>query len=130
MQDFRKIAAWRRSHELTLFTYACTIDFPDAERFGLTQQMRKAAVSIESNIAEGSSRGSDLEFRRFMFLSLGSLAELETQAIIASDLSYLLPKSFQRMFRLIVAARATSWPLVKTLEASIARATSVKPLKP
>jgi len=130
MQDFRNIAAWRRSHELTLFTYRNTLDFPDAGRFGLTHQMRRAAVSVESNIAEGSSRGSDLDFRRFMFIALGSLAELEAQAILSKDLQSLLPKQFQALLRSIVVNRATAWSLVQTLEASIASAASVKTLKP
>jgi len=123
VQDFRKLAVWRRSHELTLFTYRNTVDFPDFERFCLTQQMRKAAISVESNIAEGSSRGSDSDFRRFLFMSLGSLAELETQALIAKDLGYLPPRGFQELLNLIVATRGAAWPLVKTLGASIDRAT-------
>src|SRR5262245_18705683 len=67
MQDFKKLRVWQKSHGLTLDIYRATAGFPDTERFGLLTQLRKAAVSIESNLAEGSSRRGDFEFRRFVF---------------------------------------------------------------
>jgi four helix bundle protein len=69
--------------------YAQTRAFPPDERFGLTQQMRRSAVSIPSNIAEGAARGSDADFRRFLFIARGSAAELETQLLVATDLDYV-----------------------------------------
>ena len=89
MQDFKKLRVWQKSHELTLNIYKATRDFPDPERFGLTSQLRKAAVSIESNLAEGSSRRGDSEFRRFVFMSMGSSSEAECQLLIARDLGFL-----------------------------------------
>jgi four helix bundle protein len=69
--------------------YLFTGKFPSAERFGLTQQMRRAAISIPSNVAEGQFRNSPKEFKQFLFIALGSAAELETQLIIAREIDYL-----------------------------------------
>ena len=70
--------------------YRATIDFPSEERFGLVNQMRRAAVSIPSDIAEGHARSGVREFQRFVSIALGSVAELETQIILSTDLSYLV----------------------------------------
>jgi len=99
MQDFRNLKVWRKSHELALAVYRATMDYPDSERYGLVHQMRKAAISVESNIAEGSSRGTDLDFRRFLFMALGSLSELECQLILSKDLLMLSPGSGRESWR-------------------------------
>jgi four helix bundle protein len=72
-----------------------TKSFPDDEKFGLTSQIRRSAVSIPSNIAEGSARNTDKDFMRFLHISLASAAELHTQLIIANNLSYLKDQEFQ-----------------------------------
>ena len=69
--------------------YALTSKFPSSENFGLTNQIRRAAVSIPSNIAEGQGRNSAKEFRQFLSISLGSVAEMETQLILSKEISYL-----------------------------------------
>jgi four helix bundle protein len=84
----KNLEVWKRSIDLVIAIYNDTKRFPSDERFCLSQQMRRAAVSIPSNIAEGSARKSTNELRQFLFISLGSLAELETQVIIASKLGY------------------------------------------
>ena len=81
MQDFRKLEVGQRSHALTVKIYELTRGFPAEEKFGLTSQLRRAAVSIESNLAEGSSRGSDPDFRRFVQMALGSASEVECHTI-------------------------------------------------
>jgi four helix bundle protein len=81
--------AWKNSMELAKSIYEITARFPDAERFGLVSQMRRAAVSIPSNIAEGAARGSDGEFIRFLNIARGSLAELQTQVLLARDLGFM-----------------------------------------
>jgi len=73
--------------------YRRTDNFPDSEKYGLTNQMRRCAVSIPSNIAEGAGRNSKKEFKQFLYISLGSISELETQLIISSKLNYLKNKS-------------------------------------
>lgn len=89
MQDFRKLEVWRRSHALALECYRLTRSFPKEELFGLTSQLRRAAVSVELNLAEGSSRGSDADFKRFVQMALGSASEVECQLMLARDLDYL-----------------------------------------
>ena len=89
MQDFKKLEVWHRAHAQTLRVYKLTQGFPNEERFGLSNQLRRAAVSVESNLAEGSSRGSDSDFRRIVQMAVGSASEVECQMLIARDLGYL-----------------------------------------
>ena len=89
MQDFRNLKVWQKSHRLALQVYAMTANFPKTEAFGVTSQARRAAVSIAANIAEGSARGGDKEFARFLYISLGSASELEYFAILIGDLGLL-----------------------------------------
>jgi four helix bundle protein len=89
MQDFRKLLVWQKSHELVLQVYRISRDFPREELFGLTSQMRRAAVSIPSNIAEGTGRGSDADFARFLIIAMGSSSELEYQLLLSRDLGYV-----------------------------------------
>jgi four helix bundle protein len=77
---------WQRSIEMTTLTYKVTGEFPKSEIYGLTSQMRRAAVSVASNIAEGAGRGSKAEFRQFLNMARGSNCELQTQLVIASNL--------------------------------------------
>ena len=89
MRNFRELEIWQRSMELVKKTYEVTKDFPDYEKFGLKSQMQRAAVSIPSNIAEGCSRNSQRDFKRFLEIAIGSAFELETQMILAADLHYV-----------------------------------------
>ncbi len=89
LRAHRRLKAWRVAMTLTRTVYAVTGSFPVAERYGLIAQMRRAAVSIPSNIAEGAARGSSREFRRFLLIARGSLSELEAQIEIARALGYL-----------------------------------------
>ncbi len=94
IQSFTKLTVWQEAHQLVLLAYKLTGDFPKYEQFGLTNQMRRAVVSITSNIAEGFSRNSIKEKIYFYYLSLGSLTEFQNQAVIARDLSYLDKDNF------------------------------------
>ena len=85
----KDMEAWKKSIELVTKVYELTKTFPDDEKFGLISQIRRASISIPSNIAEGAARNSDKEMIRFLDISLGSIAELETQLIIAENLQYL-----------------------------------------
>jgi len=91
MRDYRKLDVWQLGRGLASSCYSVTGPFPNDERFGLTAQMRRAAVAIPSNIAEGVGRDSDAELLRFLRISLGSLNELETQLLIAMDLGFIKP---------------------------------------
>jgi four helix bundle protein len=88
-RSFRDLDVWNLSIELVTDLYQLSSNFPSHELYGLTNQIRKAAVSIPSNIAEGQSRNSLKEFRQFLFIALGSLGELETQLVIANKIDYV-----------------------------------------
>ncbi len=86
---YRDLRVWQKAMELVVSLYRETSDFPKEELYGLTSQMRRAAVSIPSNIAEGKGRSSDKDRNMFFCHSRGSLLELETQVLIATELGYL-----------------------------------------
>jgi four helix bundle protein len=94
MQDFRKLKVWKQSHELTLDIYKLTVNFPQCELYGLTSQIRRASASIPANIAEGCCRGSDLDFARFLHISMGSASELDYHLLLAHDLNYLQESAY------------------------------------
>lgn len=91
MNDFRfvKLAVWQRAIDFADQVYTATMTFPNDERFELTNQMRRASVSISSNIAEGSGRGTDADFARFVEIAYGSLMEVTSQACLAMRRGYL-----------------------------------------
>lgn len=87
--NYKDLKAWQKAMNLVLLVYRCTQGFPKQELYGLTSQMRRAAVSVASNIAEGKGRYSRKELSHFLYQARGSLLELETQSIIAVELEYL-----------------------------------------
>ena len=95
MHDFKKLKVWTNSRRLVKDIYLLTRKFPSQEQFGLTQQIRRAAVSIPCNIAEGAGRDSNAEFARFLDISNGSACELETQMYLALDLGFITIEEFQ-----------------------------------
>jgi four helix bundle protein len=95
--DYKELAAWQRSMDLVREVYLCTRSFPRDELFGLSSQMRRAAVSVPSNIAEGKGRYSQKELIQFLYKARGSLMELETQTIIARELDHLTEKTSQTL---------------------------------
>jgi len=97
IRSYADLEVWKKALDLVIATYDATGEFPRDEMFGLTAQLRRAAVSIPSNIAEGQSRRSSAEFRRHLSIALGSLAELETQLVIAERLGYLPPDDRNRL---------------------------------
>jgi len=89
MGDYRDLVAWKRAHKLALEIYRSTDSFPDRERYGLVAQLRRAAASVVSNIAEGAGRKSDRELARFLRIARGSVCEVECQLLLSRDLGYL-----------------------------------------
>lgn len=89
MRDFRKLAVWEKAHKLTLEIYRVTKAFPDDERFGLTSQLRRASASVGANLAEGSGRFTDGDFKRFVDIASGSACEVEYHLILSHDLGIL-----------------------------------------
>jgi four helix bundle protein len=89
LQGFRGLKVWEKAHGFVIEVYRETREFPSDERFGLTAQLRRSAVSVASNIAEGCGRGSDKDFARFLTMAMGSASECEYQILLAQDLGYL-----------------------------------------
>jgi|SRR5690606_3396956 len=89
MKTHKDLDVWKKSVDFVTAIYKLSAVFPKEEQFGLTNQMRRAAVSIPSNIAEGAARQSNKEFIQFLYISLGSVMELDTQLMIAKNLSYI-----------------------------------------
>lgn len=87
-KSFRELKVWNRAIDLTTLVYGLTGDFPKAEIYGLSSQMRRAAVSVASNIAEGSARGTRKDFKQFVTIARGSNCELQTQLVIAGRLGF------------------------------------------
>lgn len=99
MFNFEKLDVWHKAIDFTDSVYTVTEKFPDAERFGLTSQMRRAAVSVPSNIAEGSSRSSRPDHVRFIEIATGSLFEVVTQAAIARRRRYLIDTDYDTLYQ-------------------------------
>lgn len=97
ISNFTDLNAWKEGHKLVLSIYKITKNFPREELFGLVSQMRRSAVSITSNIAEGFSRQSYKQKALFYAISLGSVTELQNQLLIAKDVNYINKKSFKEM---------------------------------
>lgn len=88
MKNFKELKVWQKGVEIALTSYKLVDTFPNSEKYSLSQQITRAAVSIPSNIAEGSSRSSEKEYARFLEISLGSCFELETQYLIAQNVNF------------------------------------------
>jgi four helix bundle protein len=101
MKTHKDLDVWKISIEMVTEIYQLTHIFPKEELYGLTNQMRRAAVSVPSNIAEGAGRNSNKEFVQFLYFATGSLSELETQLIIAFNLKYISNEQKQNMDTLI-----------------------------
>jgi four helix bundle protein len=97
MRDFRKLKVWEKAHCFTLQVYKITKIFPSDERFGLTAQLRRAAASVPTNIAEGSGRESERELARFMSIAAGSASEVEYQLLLACDLGYIQNEAYRKL---------------------------------
>ncbi|HJZ41580.1 MAG TPA: four helix bundle protein [Bacteroidales bacterium] len=89
MKTHKDLILWQKSIEFVTDIYRVTRNYPKEELYGLTNQLRRAAVSVPSNIAEGAARSTKKEFNQFLHISLGSLSEIETQLIISENLGYL-----------------------------------------
>ena len=101
MSTYKDLKVWQKSIELALLVYRVTDLFPSKENFGLTSQMRRCAVSVPSNIAEGKNRRSNPEFKRFINIALGSLGELDTQSLLAKELQYCSEINFKEISKLV-----------------------------
>ncbi len=114
MKNYKDLEVWKESMNLVVNIYELTKAFPSEEKYGLTSQIRRAAVSIPSNIAEGSGRKGTKELIQFLHISLGSLAELETQVEIAFRLDYISEKD--QIQNKVIFIRSMLSNLIKSLK--------------
>jgi four helix bundle protein len=117
MQDFRNLKVWEKAHALTLDVYKVTKAFPRDEIYGLTSQVRRASVSVGSNIAEGACRNGDAEFARFLQMAAGSASEVEYQLLLARDLELLKSADYQRLSKAVVEVKRMLASLLQRLRA-------------
>jgi four helix bundle protein len=94
---WKDLIVWQKAHELVLDVYRVTVIFPDSERYGLTQQIRRSSVSIAANIVEGKSKKTDKEFLVFLYNSRGSLEETRYHLLLSHDLGYLDENHYEKM---------------------------------
>ncbi len=97
VRDFKKLTVWEKAMALTKNVYLLSKELPTDERFGLAIQMRRCAVSIPSNIAEGSQRKTDKDYRQFLSISAGSAAELETQLLLAREIYHVTDRTTESL---------------------------------
>lgn len=117
IQTFKDLNSWKEAHSLVLLVYKETEAFPKSEIFGLTSQLRRASVSLTSNIAEGFSRNTYKDKLQFYSIALGSLTEIENQLIIAKDLNYIRADSFTALNnQVIIVSKLLSGLIKKTKE--------------
>ena len=105
IKNFSDLVTYKEAHKLVLMIYKVTKGFPKEERYGLIDQMRRAAVSITSNIAEGFSRNSGRDKYQFYTMAVGSLLELQSQLLISKDLNYLNEQYFHQILKQIILVR-------------------------
>ena len=116
LNSFKDLKVWQKAYSLTLEIYKITTEFPKHEQYGLSSQMRRACVSIVSNIAEGYSRRGRAEYLQFLSVSYASLAELETQLYLAGDLGYVGKDTLKHVFDLKDEVGAMLYTLQQKLE--------------
>jgi four helix bundle protein len=116
VRSFKELIVWKRAYELALEIYSLSASFPRSETFGLAAQMRRSAVSIVSNIAEGYGRGHRSEYTQFLRMAYGSSGELETQLMLAKDLRYFSEEKFERGSKLLLEVQKMLRAMVKRLD--------------
>ena len=115
MKDFKKLKVWEKAHRLTLNVYEASANFPREELYGLTSQIRRACVSVPTNIAEGCGRSSDTDFARFLQISMGSASEVEYLLLLGRDLDFLVHEEYEELNSEVVEIKRMLTSLIKTL---------------
>ena len=115
IQSYKDLTIWQKSIELTKIIYTLTKSYPKEEQYGLTAQIRRAAVSVPSNIAEGHTRYGSREFTHFLYIARGSLAEIDTQSYIAQQLGYIDEQQYLSIFSKIDELQRMIFSLIDKL---------------
>jgi four helix bundle protein len=119
ISSFRELRVWQLGMDVTEKVYQLTANFPKSEVYGLSSQMRRSAVSIPSNIAEGQGRDSTKEFLHFLAIAFGSICELETQLLIANRFNYISDDDLQSILITLTATSKTTRGLQKSLKSKL-----------
>jgi four helix bundle protein len=117
-QSYRDLIVWQKAYSLCLEVYKAAKDFPRSEEYGLTSQLRRCSVSIPSNIAEGYNRKGRKEYVQFLHTAYGSLAELQTQLMLAKDIGYLPSDHFAKLYEGADEVGKMLWKMIDSLKAS------------
>ena len=115
MKTHHDLDVWKKSIDLVTVIYKVTESYPKSELYGLTSQIRRCAISVPSNIAEGAARTSTKEFSQFLSIALGSIAELETQLIVSSNLNLLEKSDFNSLIESLITIRKMLTGLKKSI---------------
>ena len=118
MRNFKELLVWQKAMEIAAKTYLLTKTFPTEEKFGLTSQLNRAAVSISSNIAEGASRASDKDFRRFLEIAIGSAFEVESQLLLSEKIKIVSPEKIEELLGLLDEEQRMLSVFIKKLTAN------------
>lgn len=114
IRSFTDLKAWQEGHQLLLTVYKKIEKFPKSEIFAIIPQMRRCAISVTSNIAEGFSRKTNKEKMQFYYISLGSITELQNQIVVSRDLNYLKKEEFNQIFEQIITVQKLINGLIKS----------------
>jgi len=116
LKGFKDLIVWQKAYKLTLGIYKATVQFPRDEQYGLPSQIRRASVSVVSNIAEGYTRRNRAEYIQFLSIAYASLSELETQLLLSKDLKYVPQNEFNELLNLKDEVGAMLFSLQKKLK--------------
>ena len=116
LKNYKELKVWQRSYQLCLEIYKITKGFPDEEKYGITSQLRRAAVSVSSNIAEGYGRKTTPEYIQFLYIAYGSTCEMETQILLSGDLGYITTGKLEMLIEGIREVERMLKALIKSLE--------------
>ncbi len=116
LKSYKDLVVWQKAYNLCLRLYKLTREFPSEEKYGLTSQMRRSALSMPSNIAEGYGRKTTPDYLRSLYIAYGSTCELETQLLIAGDLNYLNNEHFESLKKELGDVERMMKALIKSLE--------------
>ena len=117
MKDFKQLKVWVKAHKLTREVYHVTTSFPKAELYGLTSQLRRAAASIPTNVAEGCGRNTDAELARFLDISMGSASEVEYLILLTKDLEMLSQTDYGNLISVVIEIKRMLATFIKKLRA-------------
>ncbi|MFP4473266.1 MAG: four helix bundle protein [Candidatus Omnitrophota bacterium] len=115
---YRDLTVWQKAHEIAKFIYICSRLFPKEDLYGITSQVRRASLSVPTNIVEGYSRRSDKEFLNFLNIAYGSLAETEYLISFCHELKFLRQEDYDHLSRLMKETGALLWKFMQTIKAS------------